>query len=55
MWTLLIILLILLALTGGGFGYRRFGTAGGLGPIGLLLVIFLILWLTGNLSGVRGL
>ena len=47
MLTLLIILLVL-ALIGGGVGHSRFGYAGW-SPAGLLLVVLVILLLTGNL------
>lgn len=47
MLTLLIILLVL-ALVGGGVGYSRFGYAGW-SPAGILVAILLILLLTGNL------
>jgi hypothetical protein len=47
MLTLLIILLVL-ALLGGGVGYSRFGYAGW-SPAGILVVILLVLLLTGNL------
>ena len=47
MLTLLIILLVL-ALIGGGVGSSRFGYAGW-SPAGLLLVVLVILLLTGNL------
>jgi hypothetical protein len=45
---LVIILLVLLFGGGGGFiGYSRYGIAGGIGPIGVLLLIFAILWFMG--------
>ena len=47
MMTLLIVLL-LLALLGGGFGFSRYGAAG-LGPAGLILIILIILAATGRL------
>ena len=47
MLTLLIILL-LVALLGGGIGYGRFGAAG-MGPAGLIVVILLVLLLMGRL------
>ena len=47
MLTLLIILLVL-ALLGGGVGHSRFGYAGW-SPAGILVVILLVLLLTGNL------
>ena len=47
MMTLLIVLL-LLALLGGGVGYGRFGAAG-LGPAGILVLILILLAATGRL------
>jgi hypothetical protein len=47
MMTLLLVLL-LIALLGGGVGYSRFGAAG-LGPAGLILLILVILGITGHL------
>lgn len=47
MITILLIILII-ALIGGGVGHSRFGYAGW-SPLGLILVVFLILWLTGYL------
>ena len=47
MLTLLVILLVL-ALLGGGVGYSRFGYAGW-SPAGILIVILLVMLLTGNL------
>lgn len=47
MLTLLIVLL-LLALLGGGLGYGRFGAAG-LSPAALIVVILIILALSGRL------
>ena len=50
MLTLLIIIVLLILLVGGGgYGFRRWGTGGGLGIIGTVLVIVLILWLLGVL------
>lgn len=45
--TLLIILLIV-ALFAGVFGYGRYGALT-LSPAGIILLVILILWLTGNL------
>lgn len=45
MLVLLIILLLLFG--GGGFGYRRWGTGGGLGVVGTVLAIILVLWFMG--------
>jgi hypothetical protein len=49
MLTLLVILLIL-ALLSGGFGYSRGWGYYGWSPLGLLILIVLIVALTGNLS-----
>ena len=49
MLTLIIIVLLILLIGGGGYGYRRWGTGGGLGIVGTVLVIALILWLLGVL------
>jgi hypothetical protein len=52
---LLMLLIILLALSvgGGGWGHSRYGYAGW-SPAGLILVLLLVLWFTGNLHGFRG-
>ena len=47
MLTLLVILLIL-AVLGGGFGYSRYGW-GGMSPAGLIVLILVIMAVTGNL------
>jgi hypothetical protein len=47
MLTILVILL-LIALFGGGIGYGRYGFAG-MSPAGLLIVILIVLALTGRL------
>lgn len=51
---LLIILLVLfvLALGGGGWGYTRYGYAG-LSPAGLILLVLFVFWVTGNLHTVH--
>ena len=49
MMLLLLVLLVVLAFGGGGWGYSRYGLAGGIGPIGLLAVVLLSLYVTGNL------
>lgn len=46
MFTILIILLVL-ALIGGGVGHSRFGYAGW-SPAGLLILVLVVLMLTGN-------
>jgi hypothetical protein len=48
--SLLLIILLVLLLAGGGFGYSRYGFAGGSGIVGTLLLIILILWLAGALG-----
>ncbi len=48
MLTIILIVLLVLALGGGGWGYSRWGLAG-MSPGGLILLVLLILWLTGNL------
>jgi hypothetical protein len=47
--TILLVVLIVFALVGGGFGYQRFGVAGGISPLGIVLLIWLLLYLTGNI------
>jgi hypothetical protein len=47
---LIIILLVLLFAGGGGYyGYSRWGTGGGLGIVGTVLLIVLVLYLLGAL------
>jgi hypothetical protein len=53
MLTLLIILLVISAVF-GGWGHSRFGYTGW-SPLGIVLVLFVILWLTGSLGGGRAL
>jgi hypothetical protein len=54
---MLIILIVLILLFGGGGGYYYGRGAGWRGPhyggglLGLVLIIVLILWLTGNIGG----
>ena len=48
--SILLIVLLVLLLGGGGFGYSRFGTVGGSGIVGTILVIILVLWLLGALT-----
>jgi hypothetical protein len=51
--TILVILLIL-SLAGGGFGYTRFGYAGW-SPVGIIILICVILWWAGYLNLGHGL
>ena len=48
MLTILLIVLLVLALGGGGFGHSRFGAAGW-SPAGIILLVLVVLWLTGRL------
>lgn len=48
MLMIILIVLLVLALGGGGLGYSRFGYAG-MSPAGLILLVLLVMWLTGNL------
>jgi hypothetical protein len=45
---ILLIILVLFAAAGGGYGHRRYGYAGW-SPLGIILTVMLILFLTGNL------
>lgn len=52
---LLLILIILLLLFGGGGGlYWGFGAGWGMGPIGLLVVVLVVVWLLYGYRGRRG-
>jgi hypothetical protein len=48
---LLVIILVLLLLGGGGgyYGYSRWGTGGGLGIVGTVLLILLLVYMFGGL------
>ena len=48
MLTIILIVLLVLALAGGGLGFSRFGVLG-MSPAGLILLILLVMWLTGHL------
>ena len=45
---LILIVIVLLLIFGGGFGYSRWGTSGGIGIGGILLVILVIYLLLGH-------
>ncbi len=45
---ILLIVVLVLALAGGGAGHSRFGLAGW-SPAGLILLVLVVLWLTGHL------
>ena len=40
--------LLVLALIGGGWGHSRYGYAGW-SPAGLIVLLFVVIWATGNL------
>lgn len=44
----ILVVLIILAIAGGGWGHSRYGYAGW-SPAGLLVLIVALLWFTGNL------
>lgn len=48
MLTLLLVILLLIALFGGGWGYNRY-SYGAFSPFAILLIALVILLLTGNL------
>jgi hypothetical protein len=48
MITILLIVLLIAALGGGGWGHSRYGAAGW-SPAGIILVLLLVLYFTGNL------
>lgn len=52
MATILIIVLLILLLGGGGgyYGYSRWGGPGLGGALGLVLIVFLAVWLLGGLT-----
>lgn len=45
---LLVVLIVSIALGGGGWGYKRYGWVGG-APGGLILLILALLYLTGHI------
>jgi hypothetical protein len=45
---LILVVLLVFALAGGGWGHARYGYAGW-SPAGIVLLLFVILWLTGHL------
>jgi hypothetical protein len=48
MLLILFIVLLVLALGGGGWGYSRYGYVG-FSPAGLLVLLLVVFWFTGNL------
>jgi hypothetical protein len=49
MLLLIIVLLLLFGVGGGYYGYSRWGTGGGLGIFGTVVLIVLVLYLFGGL------
>ena len=45
---IILVVFLLLALGGGGWGHSRYGYASW-SPVGLIVVVMLVLWLTGTL------
>jgi hypothetical protein len=45
---MIFVVLLVLALAGGGWGHSRYGYAGW-SPAGILVLLFVVLWFTGNL------
>jgi len=48
MLTIILVVLVVLALGGGGWGHSRFGAASW-SPLGILVLILVVLFFTGNL------
>jgi hypothetical protein len=48
MLMIVLLVVVVLALAGGGWGHSRYGAVGW-SPLGLVLVVLLVLYLTGNL------
>jgi len=48
MLMIILIVLVVAALAGGGLGHQRYGYAGW-SPAGILIVVLLLLYFTGNL------
>jgi hypothetical protein len=49
MLMILLLVLLILAIGGGTWGHSRYGAAGW-SPAGILVLVLLVLWLTGNLN-----
>src|SRR5277367_529705 len=45
---MILVVLLVLSLAGGGWGHSRYGYTGW-SPAGLIVLVFVIFWLTGNL------
>lgn len=48
-WLILLIVLLVLALAGGGWGHRRYGYSSW-SPLFIILAVAVVLYLTGHLS-----
>lgn len=48
MLTIILVVLVLMALGGGGWGHSRFGAASW-SPLGLVVLVLVVLYFTGNL------
>ena len=48
MLLILLVVVLLLSLGGGGWGHSRYGYASW-SPAGLIVLVLVVLWLTGNL------
>jgi len=48
MLLIILAIVLVLALAGGGYGHSRYGYAGW-SPAGLIIVVLLVMWFTGNL------
>ena len=50
MLLIVLVVVLLFALGGGGWGHSRYGLAGW-SPAGLILLVLVVLWFTGRLHG----
>jgi hypothetical protein len=48
MFTIILLVVLVLALAGGGYGHSRVGYVGW-SPAGLVVLLIVVLWATGNL------
>jgi hypothetical protein len=47
MLLMILLVLLVLSLVGGGWGHSRYGYVGW-SPAGIIVLLFVVLWLTGN-------
>jgi uncharacterized membrane protein YkvI len=45
---MILVVLLVVSLAGGGWGHSRYGYAGW-SPAGILILLFVVLWFSGNL------